>query len=197
VASDGTDPAEPDQPVDPLADAAPRRIRPIARRADRLRRSRPQGLEALAADLGVPVRRLRLLADAWAEGGAHGLEAIGPALPTPPEPMLDAEAAVAAWQARHHPFESLTVEVWRNRLTVIRHVPAPDRRSVEDRPLLQLRLSSAGRWHLYRRAAHGEWWPVVARGPRRPQGVGDCLAAVEHDSGGRFWRDAEPDDARG
>jgi hypothetical protein len=177
---------------DPLADARPALLRRLARRADRLRRRRPDALPALAAQHGVTVRRLRLLADAWAEAGASGVQALGPALPMPVEPMAHADAELARWWAAHHPLESLRWDVWRNRITVWWLVPDADRRDVERRPLLHLRLTHDGRWHLYRRAAQGEWWPVVVRGPRHPQTLQHCLEAVELDAGNGFWSAPAP-----
>lgn len=173
---------------DPLATLDARRLARLARRADRVRRTRGKGLHALAARVGVPARRLRLLADAWAEAGAEGLVALGPA----PECVDDAavghaDAAIEAWRQRYYPLETLEWEVWRNRITVWRVVPPADRRAgAERRPLLQLRWTDA-RWHLYRRAAQGEWWPVPVNGPRRAQDVDACLDEVHRDLGGRFW----------
>jgi hypothetical protein len=48
-------------------------------------------------------------------------------------------------------------------------------------------VTHEGRWHLYARAAHGEWWPVVVRGWRGQQSVSDALRAVELDAANRFW----------
>jgi hypothetical protein len=180
--------ADPDDgPLDPLAEASPRRLRRLARRADQLRRRRPDGLHELADSVQVPIRQLRLLGDAWAEGGASGVEALGPAFATPQAHMDAAADALERWRAKHHPLEAVRWDIWRNRITVWWLVPDVERNEVERRPLLQLRLTHDGRWHLYHRAAHGEWWPVVVRGPREHQSVEDALSAVERDAGNRFW----------
>lgn len=176
---------------DPLAEATARRLKRVARRVHRVRSRRPHELVDLAADQGVPMRRLRLLGDAWAEGGSSGIEAIGPAMEAPPAQTAHAAVVLESWRARHHPEVCLRWDVWRNRVTVWWLVPDPEQQRIDRRPLLQLRLTSGGRWHLFHRAALGEWWPVVIRGPRAAQTVDDCLAAVERDAGNRFWRDAE------
>jgi hypothetical protein len=188
-AEDPREPADDDPAArpDPLADAPQRQLRRLARRVDRLRRRQPRGVADLAEQLGVDVRQLRLLADAWAEGGASGVQALGPAFPTPPAPMTAATEALERWRARHHPYESLRWDVWRNRVTVWWLTPDAERQDVERRPLLQLRLTHEGRWHLYHRASHGEWWPVVVNGPRQHQSVEDALEAVELDAANRFW----------
>lgn len=179
-------------PPDPLADTTPRRLCRLARRAHRSQRRGGPPLERLAARTAVPVRRLRLLADAWAEAGASGIEALGPAPAEVDEAALRRlDGALEAWRRRHYPLEALRWELWRNRGTVWYLVPGRDRRGdLERRPLAQLRLTGDGRWHLYRKAAQGEWWPVPVNGPRRGQDVADCLRAIRIDVGNQFWNTA-------
>jgi hypothetical protein len=172
----------------PASDFAPRRLRRIARRAERARRH-GHGVERLAARTGLPPRQLRFLADAWAEGGRSGLDAIGPAPPrSDSDAMRRADGAIEAWRRRHYPLETLRWERWRNRVTVWQVVPPADRQAApERRPVLQLRWTPDGRWHLYRKAAQGEWWPVPVRGRRAPQDVIDCLDAARVDVANQFW----------
>jgi len=185
-----TGPANAHDPADPLVDADPQTLTRLAKRAAKAR-SGPAGLEALATDVGVEPRRLRLLADAWDEGGEAGVAALGPA---PSEADLgDVGAALEAWRARHHGLELLHWETWRNRVTVWRVVPRDDPRREPDRhPLCHLRRSDGGRWHLYRKAARGEWWPVVVVGRHGAQGLADCLDAVRADVNGAFWSPPRP-----
>lgn len=175
--------------VDPLAGLRPREVRALARRAHGLHHRRRAGaLEDLSNATEIPLRRLRMLADAWAEAGPSGVDAMGPAVDTPRHLMALAEEALDEWRARHFPLELLRWDVWRNRITVWWVVPNADRAAApQRRPLLQLRLTHEGRWHLYRRASAGEWWPVTVRGPRRPQGLTDCLDVVTADAANRFW----------
>jgi hypothetical protein len=174
-------------PTTGLAGLSPRRLRAVARRSDRLRRRDPAKLDRMASALQVPVRQLRMLADAWAAGRASGVAALGPApADTDERPLADAAAEIDEWRARHFPLDVFEVEIWRNRLTVW-HVRAADDRQAAPtrRPLLQLRCTG-GQWHLYRRAAQGEWWPVVVPG-RRPRSARECLDAVRVDIGNQFW----------
>lgn len=176
-------------PADPLAVMPERALMRLARRAARARRRDGRALERLAARVPVASRRLYLLADAWEEGGAGGVVALGPA---PSEVDEDAMAelgvAVEAWRRHHYPLEMLHADVWRNRVTIWHLVPGRDRRGDADRrALAHLRLTPDGRWHLYHKAAQGEWWPVRVSGPRREQDVQDCLDAVAIDETGAFW----------
>jgi hypothetical protein len=172
---------------DPLALLTRRQLRTVARRAARHRR-RGGDLAALTTDLGVDERRLRLLADAWAEAGDSGIDALGPAVRTPDTVAAHADAALERWRARHYPFELLHWEIWRNRVTVWRLLSPADRQAAASSvPLLQLRVTHEGRWHLYRKASRGEWWPVSVRGPGRRQDLEDCLDAARVDPGNRFW----------
>ena len=175
-------------PADPLAALDPRALRAIARRADRLRRADPDGFARMAARTGVEVRRLRLLADAWTAAGASGVEALGPAPADGADVVPEAVgAALEAWRRRSLPLEALRWDVWRNRVTVWRAVAPDDRTGAPaEEALLQLRRTPDGRWHLYRRAAQDEWWPVrVGRG-RRGTTLAACLDAVLADPAGRF-----------
>ncbi len=177
---------------DPLAGRSPRSLVRLARRASRAWERRADGLERLALRTDVPVRRLRMLGDAWTEGGASGVEALGAA---PARDDVDADelrridGALEAWRRRHYPLETLRWDVWRNRVSVWHLVPGPDRRGdLDRRPLAHLRLTGDGRWHLYRKASQGEWWPVIVNGRRGPQDMHHCLEAVRIDLEGRFWR---------
>lgn len=178
---------------DPLAELDEAALRRLARRADRVR-SRPGGIDRVAERVGVERRRVRLLADAWAEGGAFGVAALGPApADTDAEALRRADGAVEAWRRRHFPLEALRWETWRNRITVWHLLPGQDRLGdLERRPMAQLRLTRDGRWHLYSKAAQGEWWPVVVKGRRGEQTVADCLEAVRNDGAGRFWTTHPP-----
>ncbi len=145
--------------------------------------------EDLAAHLDVSVRQLRLLADAWAEAGRSGLAALGPAeAPGDRGLMSRAEALVEVWRRRHFPLDALETSVWRNRITVWWLVPGEDRQAgLQRHPLMQLRRTPEGRWHLYRRAVQGEWWPVTVRGRRRRQPLSACLDVVRVDALHHFW----------
>jgi hypothetical protein len=172
---------------DPLETLTPRRLRAAARKAELLRR-RGGDLGEMAAGLGIDERRLRLLADAWREAGASGIDALGPAVPTPASVAEHVDDALERWRGRHYPLELLRWETWRNRVTVWRLLPSTDRTGPVDRiPLLQLRLTHEGRWHLYRKASRGEWWPVTVRGAGKHQSLEQCLEAVRNDPGNRFW----------
>jgi hypothetical protein len=143
----------------------------------------------MARRVGVPARRLRLLADAWNEGGASGVTALGPApRDVDRDSMRRIDGALEAWRRRHYPLEALRWDVWRNRVTVWHLVPGPNRRGdLDRRALAHLRLTPEGRWHLYRKAAQGEWWPVPVLGPRGEQDMHACLEAIRLDPGGAFW----------
>ncbi|HUG83127.1 MAG TPA: hypothetical protein VMM13_01115, partial [Euzebya sp.] len=149
--------------------------------------------EALAIRTGVTPRQLRLLADAWAEGGRSGLEAIGPAPEGEDELMARAEEVIETWRRRHFPLDALEVQRWRGRSTVWWLVPGQDRGGdLQRHPLMQLRRTGDGRWHLFRRAIQGEWWPVVVRGRRRRQSLSACLDAVRVDPLHHFWGPSGP-----
>lgn len=183
----------------PLAQVGARRLVKLARRGDRLRRRSLTRFAALAASHDIAPRQLRLLADAWAAGGRSGLRALGPATPvTDPAVMAWAVEMVEAWRRRHFPFDALEPDVWRNRLTVWWLQPGDTPTAALRRhPLLQVRRTPDGRWHLYRRAAQGEWWPVVLHGRRARQSLAACLNAVRLDAVGEFWGaggPATPDD---
>ena len=175
---------------DPI-DLRPRALRRLARDAVRARGT--AGLAALAQRSGQDARTLRLLADAWLEGGPSGLAALGPApAATDEAAMVRADGALEAWRRRHFPLEALRWDVWRNRVTVWHLLPGADRRGdLERRALCHLRLTPDGapdgRWHLYRKAAQGEWWPVVVQGRRAAQDLRHCLDAVRVDAVGQFW----------
>jgi hypothetical protein len=177
----------------PLDELPPRALVRLARRADRYRRRDVTRLPALALEHDVETRQLRLLADAWAEGGAAGLRALGPATAVDPGAVERATAIIETWRRRHFPLDALQVDTWRNRVTVLWLVPSPVRGGELDRvPLMQLRWTDGGRWHLYRRAAQGEWWPVVVRGRRRRQSLSACLDTVRVDPLRQFWGDGGP-----
>lgn len=173
---------------DPLARINLRALRRLAKKADRMRRRDVVRFEALAAAEGITPRRLRLLADAWAEGGVSGLHALGPGTQVDPSPMSRALEVIETWRARHFPLDALRSEVWRNRVTVWWLRPSSDpTEDLVEQPLMQLRRTKDGRWHLYRRAAQGEWWPVAVRGRRRRQSLSACLDAVRVDLLHHFW----------
>lgn len=183
---DGT--AASDRPNAPLSDLGARALRRLARRADRFRRRDTARFESLAIRTGITPRQLRLLADAWAEGGPSGLAAMGPAQGGQEEVMERAEAVIETWRRRHFPLDALETQCWRDRITVWWLVPGPDRSGALQRhPLMQLRRTPDGRWHLFRRAVQGEWWPVVVRGRRRRQSLSACLDAVRIDPLHHFW----------
>lgn len=180
---------------EPLAGWPARRLVRLAREADRFRRVDAPRFEAIALDLGIGTRALRLLADAWAEGGAAGLAAAG-VLPQDgrdtASAVTTAEAQLEGWRRRHLPLDALAVDVDGDRLTAWRLTPGEGPTAPLERvPLLQLRATLAGRhrrprWHLHRWGPDG-WWPVVVTGPGRPQSVDDCLAAVLADPLHHFW----------
>ncbi len=173
----------------PLAHLSAFQLRRLARRADRLRHHDVSRFADLADQHGITVRQLRLLADAWAEAGPCGVAALGPAPPEVPEHVMErALDIIETWRRRHFPLDALEVERWRNRITVRRVAPAADRAEPPVvRPLMQLRRTGDGRWHLYRKAAQGEWWPVTVRGRRRRQSLSACLDAVRIDLLNQFW----------
>lgn len=175
--------------ADPLRGWRTGRLVRLARRAHRRRGHGGAALDRLAERADVPPRRLRLLADAWAEGGRSGILALGPApADVDHAAMQRLDGALEAWRRRHYPLEALSWDSWRNRLTVWQLVVGADRRGeAERRPLCQFRLTPDGRWHLYRKAVQGEWWPVPVLGRRASQGVDSCLDAVRADVLGFFW----------
>lgn len=195
-----TPPIEPPPPVppaapvppDPLAALSERRLVRLARRAARARRREGAALERLALRLDVPSRRLRLLADALAAGGPSGITALGPAPARPGIAALDGlEDAVESWRRRHHPHQVLRCDVWRNRVTLW-HVLAGRHGELDRRPLAHLRVTPDGRWHLYRKAVQGEWWPVRVKaqgGSRRGTEIDldACLEVLRLDPTGAFW----------
>jgi hypothetical protein len=168
-----------DRPADPLEGWSPRRVAGLARRADRTRLRGPGALDALGGRLGVPSRQLRLLAEAWAAGGRSGVTALGPAPEQPDQlTMLHARVAVETWALRSFPGRSARADVWRNRVTIWLR----DRRGTGgDRPLAHLRLSADGRWHLYRRGALGDWWPVSLHDTGDGRDIYRSLAVVRDD----------------
>lgn len=178
----------------PLNDLSRRALRRLARQADAYRRRDIVRFESLAADHHISARHLRLIADAWGEGGPTGLHAIGPAHPLEDwRPIVRAEAIIETWRRRHFPLDALETRAWRNRVTVDRMVPAVDRAGPLDRhPLMQVRRTDDGRWHLFRPASHGEWWPVVVRGRRQRQALSACLDAVRLDPLHHFWGEGGP-----
>ena len=178
----------------PLEGLGYRQLVRLAKRADRLRRRDVARFGDLAAQQLITPRQLRLLADAWDEGGRSGVDAIGPA-PEDVDPLHlhRAELIVETWRRRHFPLDALETSVWRNRVTVYWMVLGRDRtRGLVRSPLMQLRRTTDGRWHLYRRAARGEWWPVTVRGRRRRQSLSACLDAVRVDPLNHFWGAAGP-----
>lgn len=185
----------------PLERLSPRGLRRLARRADRLRRMDVARFDDLAAAHGISARQLRLLADAWAESGRSGIEAIGPAVHLADWSLITrAQAVIETWRRRHFPLDALETTSWRNRITVHWLVPGEDRRGdLLRHPLMELRRTPDGRWHLYRMAVQGEWWPVMVRGRRRRQSLSACLDEVRVDSLHHFWGVSGPpsDLARG
>lgn len=185
---DLTDPAPSRRVLGPLGDLRPAALRRLARRGDRLRRRDMARFQQVAVRTGITSRQLRLLADGWDEGGRSGVAALGPATPADPELMRRAEQVVETWRRNHFPLDALRTETWRNRLTVwwLRPSARPTD-DLHEHPLMQLRRSDDGRWHLYRRAVQGEWWPVRVRGRRRRQPLSACLDAVRVDPLQHFW----------
>ncbi|CAN5233583.1 hypothetical protein BH23ACT9_BH23ACT9_12790 [soil metagenome] len=107
--------------------------------------------------------------------------------------MGRAEEVIETWRRPHFPLDVLEVQAWRNRLTVWWLVPGDDRsQGLTRHPLMQLRRTDDGRWHLYRRAVQGEWWPVTVRGRRRRQSLSASLDAVRVDPLHHFWGDGGP-----
>ncbi|MEE8602672.1 hypothetical protein [Euzebya tangerina] len=178
----------------PLEALTPTQLRRLAKRADKARSRDVAEFEFLAASASITPRQLRLVADAWAEGGHSGLAAIGPAREVDDVGVMDrAEAVIETWRRRHFPLDAFEVSTWRNVLTVDWMVPAARRsQGLVRRPLMQLRRTEDGRWHLYRRAIQGEWWPVLVRGRRRRQPLSACLDAVRVDPLHHFWGEGGP-----
>ena len=175
--------------LDSASDLPPRRLRRLAKRAHRARQQGVRSFERLVDASGVAPRQLRLLADAWAEGGGAGIEALAPAAGTlDAEVLEELDDTLESWRRRHYPLETLQWEVWRNRVTVWQVVPGPDRRGPADRlPILQLRRTADSGWHLYRKAAQGEWWPVIVSGSTVLTTLESCLDTVRLDIARQFW----------
>ena len=193
VSIDLTAPETPRRESDPLRGMSPRALQRLARRADRYRRRDVAKFERVAREHHITVRRMRMLADAWAEAGPVGVDALAPARPADPVLMARAEEVIETWRRRHFPLDRLETEIWRNRLNVwwMRPNDEPTGELVRH-PLMQLRRTDDGRWHLYRRAVQGEWWPVVVRGRRRRQSLSACLDAVRVDPLHHFWGHGGP-----
>jgi len=187
-------PTQDERHADPLQGWRTQRLVHLARRAHRRRARGEEALLRLARRAGVSPRRLRLLADAWAEGGRSGIVALGPAPADVDQTAIQrVDGALEAWRRRHYPLEALRWDSWRNRLTVWQLVVGADRRGeAVRRPLCQLRVTPDGRWHLYRKAVQGEWWPVPVLGRRVDQNADSCLEAVRADVLGFFWNAASP-----
>ena len=183
----------PGRPGDPFAGWSARRVLAMARRADRARIRGGVALESLAARHGLPARQLRLLAEGWAAGRQSGVAALGPA-PEQSDPltMLHARVAVETWAIRSYPGRTARADVWRNRVTIWLE---ERRRPGGSRPLAHLRLAPDGRWHLYRRGPHGDWWPVPQRCDGRD--VYTALALVHNDPLRLFCPGAPREERRG
>lgn len=185
--------------VDSASDVPPWRLRRLAKKAYRARQRGEDAFFRLAESSRMSPRGLRLLADAWAQGGAGGVAALAPAegLLTP-HLVGEVDATLEGWRRQHYPLETLQWEVWRNRVTVWQIVPGPNRLGpVERRPVLQLRRTADDVWHLYRKAAQGEWWPVIVSGGARATSLQDCLDAVRLDVARQFWPPRSPRPLRG
>lgn len=167
----------------------PRRLRRLARRASRSRRQGERALADLAVDSGLSLQRLRLLADAWTQGGRAGVDALGPAHGRlHDDAVRELDAALERWRRRHYPLETLQWEVWRNRVTVWQVVPGADRRGPAQRTaVLQLRHCEPDGWFLYRTTRAGGWWPVVISGSGEPVDLERCLDTVRLDIARQFW----------
>lgn len=175
--------------------ATPRRLRRLARRAYRCRRLGEQSVNDLSASCGLPVRELRLLADAWAQGGRDGVDALGaPGGSLPDAVVEEVDSTLEDWRRRHYPLETLQWEVWHNRVTVWQLVPGRVRLGPPGRaPVLQLRHADPSGWFLYRRSRNGGWWPVVVSGTAEPADLSRCLDIVRLDVARQFWAaPAEP-----
>jgi len=171
--------APPERPADPLEGWGPRRIAGLARRADRARLRGTTAFDALAARSGLSSRQLRMLAEAWSTGGRSAVSALGPAPHQVDElTMLHARVAVETWALRTYPGRAARADVWRNRVTVWLR---DRRRPAGHRPLAHLRLGPDGRWHLYRRGALGDWWPVPLQDEGDGRDVYTALAFVRAD----------------
>lgn len=184
-----------EQLSDDRSPTSTRRLRRLARRAYRCRRLGEQAVTELSASSGLPVRRLRLLADAWAQGGRAGVDALGaPRGSLPHDVVGDLDAALEGWRRRHYPLETLQWEVWHNQVTVWQLVPARDRLGPPDRsPVVQLRHAGTPGWFLYRCSRRGDWWPVVVSGAAEPVDLARCLDTVRLDIARQFWTvPAEP-----
>lgn len=174
--------------LDSASELPPRRLRRLAKKAHRTRQHSASAFERLVQSSGVSPRQLRLLADAWAAGGTSGVEALSPASGNLSEAALkELDQTLENWRRRHYPLETLQWEVWRNRMTVWQVVPGLDRLGpVERIPVLQLRHTKDEGWHLYRKAAQGEWWPVIVSAAT-PTALDECLDTVRLDVARQFW----------
>lgn len=166
-----------------------RRLRRLAKKAMRARQSGNAAFEQLAETSGTSPRQLRLLADAWVQGGVAGIDALAPADGTMSEDALNQlDESLEEWRRQHYPLETLQWEVWRNRVTVWQIVPGRDRLgAAERRPVLQLRQHLDGGWHLYRKARQGEWWPVIVSHDSNSSTLLQCLDTVRLDVARQFW----------
>lgn len=175
--------------LDSASELPPRRLRRLAKRAHRARQQGAQAFERLVTTSGVSPRQLRLLADAWAEGGNSAIDALEPASGSLDDNVLDElDTRLESWRRLHYPLETLQWEVWRNRVTVWQVVPGRDRLGPTERlPVLQLRRTPDTSWHLYRKAAQGEWWPVIVSSPGSTTTLEACLNTVRLDIARQFW----------
>jgi hypothetical protein len=177
--------------LDSASEFSPRRLRRLAKRAHRARQHGEAAFERLATLSGVAPRQLRLLADAWGAGGQSGIEALAPAASRLDDAELrEVDSTLESWRRQHYPLETLQWEVWRNRVTLWQVVPGLDRLGPAERlPVLQLRRTADSGWHLYRKAARGEWWPVIVSAAR-PTSLTECLDTVRLDIARQFWAPA-------
>ncbi|PRX51191.1 putative Zn finger protein [Prauserella shujinwangii] len=105
----------------------------------------PDGLPALAAAAGVPVRELARRAAAWRVAGRGGLAVLRGGAAPPAACLAEAKADLA------ESGEPGPTRVWRDRVT---------------RGGVQLRYGEDGRWYPFRRAGGG--WELTGPGATRP-----------------------------
>ncbi len=91
--------------------------------------------------------------------------------------MLHARVAVETWALRSF----RAVGPGRRVAQPRDHLAARPPRDGGDRPLAHLRLSADGRWHLYRRGALGDWWPVSLHDTGDGRDIYRSLAVVRDD----------------